>query len=155
MGGDDEPDDESTRPISSLDDYSLDLTYPLLPGQQQLLNFILNQRPSDMNNHTNDSQPPISVDDDTPNANIPVFSSLPTSLKHHTHHPCDDCPDGWKFDDDINTDDITTIDNSSDALQPPIEDNPPNDAIFSSVSPPLQSFDLKHPHHPCVCPDGW
>ena len=75
-------------------------------------------------------------------------------MNHHTHHPCNDCPDGWEFDDDISTNDITTIDNSSD-LQPPIEDDPPNNDIFSSVSPPLRSFGLKHPHHPCVCPDGW
>ena len=59
--------------------------------------------------YANNSQPPISFDNDLPpNAcNIPsIFSPpLPTfNLKHHPHHPCNDCPNGWKFDDDINTD---------------------------------------------------
>ena len=141
----------------SLDNYSLN---DILCHQQQMFIAILNhvRRPSfDINNPANNSQPPISVNGDPFDAcNIPsVFPSLPpiVDLKNSPHYPCNDCPDERKFDDDINTNAITTIDNVSDNLQP--VDDPPNDDIFSSISPPPPSFKLKHLHHPCDCSNGW
>ena len=90
-----------------------------------MLDLILDhlQRPSDnINNHANDSQPPISFDKPPNTCNIPsVFSPPPPTvdLKHHPYHPCDDCPDGWEFDDDIINDNDTTTYISNDS-QPSI-----------------------------------
>ena len=119
MGGDGEPVDSLlSNPLLT---YSLD---NIICYNHQMLDLILDhlQQPSDdINKHANDSQPPISFDDDSPSnaCNIPsVFSPPPptSNLKNHPHHPCDGCPGGWEFDDDINTDDITTIDNGSNNL---------------------------------------
>ena len=145
---------ESTPPISSLDDSSLN---DKIRFNHQALDLILEhvrQPGFEINNPVNVSKPPIS-NNDTPTNNIPVFSPPPSSnLKHPQYHPCDDCPNGLESNDDINTNDITTIDNGSNDFQPPIEDNPPKDIFPSVPSPPL-SFDLKHPYYPCDCSNGW
>lgn len=54
--------------------------------------------------------------------NFPSVFSPPLQsfdLKHHPHHPCDDSPDGWEFDEDIINDDnnIITDINSNDSQQ--------------------------------------
>ena len=61
----------------------------------------------------------------TPLPVSPLLISL--DPKHHPHHRLyvyNDCPDGWKFDDNIINNNITTTDDS----QPSIffDDDPPN-----------------------------
>ena len=81
---------------------------------------------------------------DTPtDYNIPVTSPPPSSnLKHPQYHPCDDCPDGWKFDDDINTDDITTTEIASENSQPFSFDDKP-DSNFDTDTTSKFIFDLE------------
>lgn len=89
----------------------------------------------------------------------PLLTSL--DLKHHPHHHpyvYDDCPNGWKFDDNIINNNVTT----NEFYTPPdIKMTlPPTAYTPLPVSPLLTSLDLKyHTYHPpCVyddCPDGW
>ena len=77
---------------------------------------------------------------------LSVFSLLlPTfDLKHHLHHPCNDCPNGWEFDDNIiNDDDTPTTDIASNDFQPSIYFDDKPDREFNNETTSQFIFDLE------------
>lgn len=64
-------------------------------------------------------------------------------LKHHPYHPCDDCSDGWEFNDDINNDNTATTDIVSDDSQPSIFFDDKPDREFDDDITSQFIFDLE------------